>query len=1061
MDCQRLPRPFSFLCWMCLSWVAILAFCTAVQAQNTFPNADIAPAVSGGVGPGFFRCSAWGDYNNDGRPDLFAAGDTGQQLFKNNENGTFTDVTDSTGGIRNNRANKNAQGAIWGDFNSDGNLDLFVANNPGPRHLYQNNGNGTFTEVASLKGVVGSATGSSQAAAWGDFDADGDLDLLVANGAGAQNEYFINSGRPNFIFTPAVPLASGVIEPGQMNSHDVVTADFNNDGALDLFVVGDPTAGDLTGLHSTPNQFLINQGNGTFKNEAAAWGVADKPCQARCAAAGDVNHDGNIDLFIGGKMSIIILRNNGRAFVDATAAAGIVQPGFPVHSCQFVDFDGDSFLDLFYGGTEEEGTYNGNGEHTTQEPTTGGPNFFRALRSTRTNAFTDAKADFLSSDHVYSISFADIDRDGDLDLFVSSYFRTIDNDGRMQMPSISENHLFRNDSTGHHWTRLDLRPFRSNSSAIGARAAVTFNPTLIREVRAGSGGGSMNELDLTIGVGAATQIAELKVSWPSGMTNVLTNVPVDETITIEEEGYPKIDIAIPSRVPLTGGRKILIIGENLEVLNNTNFRVGGLPVTDFEIVDDGSNGSGGTANADQDDGTVAATFTAPPNPTPGLVSLQGLNPENGQLEDLLVDGLRYVDRATFSFAYTGPKTGEEPSAAHYRMQAIPLVSLASQPVPSEPDNNTGSTGSTNTAKTRLQLTSTISQQLIAGGLTYPIPTVARIFWFNGEDYDEGLNIPVDDFLETLGFWVIARTSHTISLTGGATNQLTTDGEPDPPNTMLIHSGWNQVSPGYLGQSILPENVFVSDGDEPVAVIDTSHDLTTHAFLRFDPTALVIGTDGTVTATANTYPEVARTEPLTGDQSYWLHNKTDGPLILIFGPPREETTNSTGGNTTGNNTTGTTQRFSRGLRKFLRSDPSKMSLPASVKYAMTGNAEGLTRAAVPSPAPPPPPGVVLASSSGTTSSAGGAGGSAGGCFIATAAWGSPLDERIRSLSTFRDRSLLPSQLGRAFTATYYANSPAAATALRASPTARTLARRLLKPLVRAAEQSPSVPIRHAP
>ena len=1031
MDCRKKTRPFPSFCWMRISLGATLALWTTVQAQSTFPNEE---AVSGQVGPGFFRCSAWGDYNNDGFPDLFAAGDTGQRLFQNNKDGTFTDVTDSTGGIRSNRASQHAQGAVWGDFDNDGDLDLFVVNNPGTRHLYQNNRDGSFTEMAGLKGVSGSATGSSQAATWGDFDADGDLDLFVANGGGTQNEYFINSGRPDFAFTSAPVTASGLLEPGMKNSHDVVTADFNNDGRLDLFVVGDPLEDDPTGQDSTPNQLFINQGNGAFQNVAAARRVADRPCYARCAAAGDIDHDGNIDLFIGGWYEVALLRNNGSVFVDATNAAGITQPGFPVRSCQFVDFDGDGFLDLFFGGTYEGSSSTGNGVYSAQGQTTGRPNLFRALRSNGTNAFTDVTDEFLPSDHVYSISFADLERDGDPDLFVSSYFL---NDG--EPPEISENHLFRNDSTGHHSIRLDLRPFRSNSSAIGTRAAVTFNPTIIREVRAGSGGGSMNELDLTIGVGAATQIAELKVSWPSGVTNVLTNVPVDETITIEEEGYPKIDLAIPSRVPLTGGRKILIIGENLEVLNNTNFRVGGQPVTDFEIVDDGNND--GTTSTGQDDDTVAATFTAPAQTTAGLVSLQGVHPETGQIEDLRPDALRYVGQTTFSFAYTGPSADREPSAADYRMQAIPLVSLASQSVPSSSGNTT-----TGTANTRLQLTSTISQQLIAGGLTYPIPTVARIFWFNGEDYDEGLNIPVDDFLETLGFWVIARTSHTISLTGGDTGQLTTDGEPDPPNTMLIHSGWNQVSPGYLGQSILPENVFVSDGDEPVAVIDTSHDLTTHAFLRFDPTALVIGTDGTVTATANTYPEVARTEPLTGDQSYWLHNKTDGPLILIFGPPREETTNSTGGNTTGNNTTGTTQRFSRGLRKFLRSDPSKMSLPASVKYAMTGNAEGLTRAAVPSPAPPPPPGVVLASSSGTTSSAGGAGGSAGGCFIATAAWGSPLDERIRSLSAFRDRSLLPSQLGRAFTATYYANSPTAATALHQSRTARALVRRWLEPLV---------------
>ena len=301
-------------------------------------------------------------------------------------------------------------------------------------------------------------------------------------------------------------------------------------------------------------------------------------------------------------------------------------------------------------------------------------------------------------------------------------------------------------------------------------------------------------------------------------------------------------------------------------------------------------------------------------------------------------------------------------------------------------------------------------------------TKARAFTFDGTAYEEILsasdtaadNGTDEDGTEGKAIWVISSSTVNLALTGGNTSEGAVNGIPDPPIAVILHPGFNQVSPGIVG-NFNPANAVVTDGVTFVDVTSTDNAFTTQNFQEF---------------TGNLSSPYQAASTLNGQEGYWISNLTNQSLVLFFGDPLA-TANA-------NPVVGIPLSHTPSLRSFLRMDASQSSLPRSIKRALTGNSEGIRRAASSSTTPPPPPGGI------TSGSDGGSGG--GGCFIATAAYGSKLDTRLDSLRTFRDRSLLSAPVGRAFTKTYDANSPIAADALRTSKTVRALARKWLAPAV---------------
>jgi len=389
----------SFLCM----FIAIVAY--GVDFSDV---TDIA-----GVGcTGSSRGVAWGDYDNDGDLDLYVANyNEANVLYRNNGDGTFTDVT-SEAGVG---CISHSYGVAWGDYDNDGDLDLYVANY-GANVLYRNNGDGTFTDVTSEAGV--SCTGSSLGVAWGDYDNDGDLDLYVANHYEA-NVLYKNNGDGTFT---DVTGAAGVGCTG--SSYGVAWGDYDNDGDLDLYVT-----------NYEANVLYRNNGDGTFTDVTSEAGVSCTG-SSRGVAWGDYDNDGDLDLYVANyNEANVLYRNNGDGtFTDVTSEAGVGCTGHSL-GVAWGDYDNDGDLDLYVTNDGANVLYRNNGDGT----------------------FTMVGAGVGCTGSSYGVAWGDYDNDGHLDLYVA-------NSGA--------NVLYRNNGNLNHWLQIRLHGTISNRSAIGTKVKV-------------------------------------------------------------------------------------------------------------------------------------------------------------------------------------------------------------------------------------------------------------------------------------------------------------------------------------------------------------------------------------------------------------------------------------------------------------------------------------------------------------------------------------------------------------------------------------------------------------
>ncbi len=308
------------------------------------------------------------DYDNDGDLDLYVLrgawlgtfGEYPNSLLRNNGDGTFEDVTVAAGVLSLNPSHS----ATWGDYDNDGWLDLFVGNesrgNPRPCELWRNNGDGTFSDVAAETGL--DHAGFVKGAVWGDYDNDGWLDLYLSR-LGDTNLLFHNDGPvENGWQFSEVGERAGVTQP--IKSFPTWFFDYDNDGWLDLMVA---TFAEFDGsaLHQVAAYYLgrpvdapraklfRNRGDGTFEDVSAVAGV-DRVLLAMGSNFGDIDNDGWLDAYIGtGEPALgtlvpnIVLRNDeGRRFVDVTTSAGMgnLQKG---HGIAFGDIDNDGDQDVF------------------------------------------------------------------------------------------------------------------------------------------------------------------------------------------------------------------------------------------------------------------------------------------------------------------------------------------------------------------------------------------------------------------------------------------------------------------------------------------------------------------------------------------------------------------------------------------------------------------------------------------------------------------------------------------------------------------------------------------
>jgi hypothetical protein len=454
---------------------------------------------------------AWGDYDNDGNLDLFVSnfGTPFNYLYRNNGDGTFTRVT--TGAIATD--DTNSEGATWADYDNDGFLDLFVAVGLGGNDLlYRNNGGGSFTRITS--GPVVQSGGNSRGAAWGDYDNDGFLDLFVANEQSQNNFLFHNNGDGTF-----TRITSGSIVNDGGASYGCSWGDYDNDGFLDLFVA-----------NLNQNNFLYhNNRDGTFRKVTSGGVVSDGGASQGCAW-GDYDNDGLLDLFVANRnQKSFLYHNEGNGVFTAITNGAIVNDVGYSWSPAWVDYDNDGFLDLFVA----NGPPSGPGQN----------NFL--YHNSGDGTFTKITTASIVDDGAISdgCAWGDYNNDGFVDLFVSNL-----ND--------QNNLLYRNDGNSNNWLTVRCVGQLSNRSGIGAK--VRLKTTVesrwqMREISGGSGYGSQNAPYACFGLGAATNVEVVRVEWPSGVVQELRPVAPKRRLTVTEPG---VSIS-PATATLNAGERVV------------------------------------------------------------------------------------------------------------------------------------------------------------------------------------------------------------------------------------------------------------------------------------------------------------------------------------------------------------------------------------------------------------------------------------------------------------------------------------------------------------------------
>jgi hypothetical protein len=475
--------------------MCFILICTKLFAQD-FTKITEGPMVNDDR---YSEGSAWGDINNDNFLDLFvphAYNDKSNLLFLNNGDGSFTQVTDGPV-VTNINA---SSGGSFGDFDNDGHLDLFVQNWNGINsRLYMNNGDGTFTRIAS--GDIVNDGGWSFNSSIVDYDNDGNLDIHVTNGtftSFVENNFFYK-GNGDGTFTK---ITSGSIVDEAGHSLSSSWCDYDDDGDQDLFVANsDPFNG-----VAINNFFYQNNGDGTFTKLTEGVIVNDSSISTG-GSWGDYDNDGDFDLFVANWYgeNNALYQNNGDGTFSQITSGNIVNDGGNSVSGAWGDYDNDGNLDLYVTNDWNENNflYSNNGNGTFTRITTGDI----VNDGGRSNGAT----------------WADYDNDGYLDLFVPNG----------QRPSQS-NFLYRNNGlSNNNWINIKCVGTISNTSAIGTKvkAKAIINGQIVwqlREVSGHQGFNAQESFNVEFGFGDASVADSLILEWSSGLVDVYTEVEVNK-----------------------------------------------------------------------------------------------------------------------------------------------------------------------------------------------------------------------------------------------------------------------------------------------------------------------------------------------------------------------------------------------------------------------------------------------------------------------------------------------------------------------------------------------------
>lgn len=456
------------------------------------------------------------DYNNDGYVDLYLVSrfpydpsrpGSANSLYKNNGDGTFENVAKEAGveGISidntviiNKRLLENF-GASWGDYDNDGDVDLFVTNR-GVNELYENMSDGTFKNVIH-EAKLDLPIRDSSSAAWFDFDRDGDLDLYVSSYAdhglpvSSDNVMYRNNGDGTFT---DITAETGLGESGYTYVTLVLDADMND--WQDLYCVND----------FGNNYLYVNNADGTFREATEEFGLMNTG-QGMGATVGDYDNDGLIDIYftnigddLDGEWSPLFRQTSAGIFEDVskTSGTGITNWAW---GCAFEDFDLDGDLDLYVGNGFSGDVY-----------------YNRFFRNNGDGTFKDysAKSGADSRIEARGLCVADFNNDGRPDINVANLRTT--------------SHLYIN-TTGHNnFLKVNLIGVQSNRDGRGAFVRVTANNLNYYRTNSGVGFYGQSKVPIHFGLGSARTVESIVVQWPSGSSQTLNNIPANQTITVTE-----------------------------------------------------------------------------------------------------------------------------------------------------------------------------------------------------------------------------------------------------------------------------------------------------------------------------------------------------------------------------------------------------------------------------------------------------------------------------------------------------------------------------------------------
>ena len=445
---------------------------------------------AGVAGAGYGMGAAVGDYDNDGRPDLFLVNVNGNQLFHNNGNGTFTEVTAKAGlgGAIHNGRKMWSISAGWFDYNNDGLLDLFVVNyvdwdprfepactglagrgycHPGsfaplPNTLYRNNGDGTFTDVSAETGIS-AVSGKGMGVVFADYDGDGFLDIFVAND-NSPNLLFHNLQGKRF---EEVGLQAGVAYNDEGTALAGMGADFrdlNNDGLPDIW---------HTAIENETFPLFINQGKGQFANAGQESRLANltRPMSGWSNGAVDLDNDGWKDL--------VVARGNVMDNIEEVSR----HFRFAEPNSVFRNLGNAQFADV---------------------SATAGP-------------------DFTQPAPYRGLAYGDLDNDGRMDVVVTALGGAV-----RVLRNVTENH--------NHWVLLNLVGTKSNRMGLGTQIRVTTDDgrKLYNEATTSTGYAASSDPRVHFGLGASRVIREIEIRWPSGTRQLLRDVNADRVLEVKE-----------------------------------------------------------------------------------------------------------------------------------------------------------------------------------------------------------------------------------------------------------------------------------------------------------------------------------------------------------------------------------------------------------------------------------------------------------------------------------------------------------------------------------------------